>query len=71
MIISNSITLDNIKVNSSFSVFGGGFYIIATGISVININNSHFSNTKTTLSSLYFSKGGCLYIDASSSVLSL
>lgn len=71
MIISNSIVIDNIKIDSSISIFGGGFNIIASGISVINITNSEFSNTKTTLSSLYFSKGGCFYIDASSAALTL
>ncbi|CAK74425.1 unnamed protein product (macronuclear) [Paramecium tetraurelia] len=71
MIISNSIEIQNIKVNASFSIYGGGFYIITSGTSIINITNSEFSNTKTTLSSLYFSKGGCLYIDAVSSALTL
>ncbi|CAD8113596.1 unnamed protein product [Paramecium sonneborni] len=71
MLISKLIMIDNIKINSSISIFGGGFYIIAQGISFINIINSAFLNTRTTLSSLYFSKGGCFYIDASSSVLTL
>ncbi|CAD8105541.1 unnamed protein product [Paramecium primaurelia] len=71
MIISNLIIIESVKVDSSISIFGGGFYIITTGISYINITNSQFSNTKTTLSSLYFSKGGCFYIDAGQSALTL
>ncbi|CAD8149864.1 unnamed protein product [Paramecium octaurelia] len=68
---SSGNEIDNIKVDSSFSIYGGGFYLITSGISTINIKNSEFSNTKTTLSSLYFSKGGCFYIDAGQSALTL
>ncbi|CAD8169357.1 unnamed protein product [Paramecium pentaurelia] len=71
MLIANTILIENVKVDSSNSIFGGGFYIVVFGQSVINITNSQFSNTKSTLSSLYFSKGGCFYIDASSSTLTL
>ncbi|CAD8181409.1 unnamed protein product [Paramecium octaurelia] len=68
---SSGNEIQNIKVDSSFSIYGGGFYIITSGMSIINITNSEFSNTKTTLSSLYFSKGGCFYIDAGQSALIL
>ncbi|CAD8101522.1 unnamed protein product [Paramecium sonneborni] len=68
---SSGNVIENVKIDSSNSIFGGGFYIITTGISIINITNSEFSNTKTTLSYLYFSKGGCFYIDAGSSELTL
>ncbi|CAD8209498.1 unnamed protein product [Paramecium pentaurelia] len=71
MIISNLIIFENIKVDFSIPIFGAGFYVITTGISFIKITSSEFSNTKTTLQSLYFSKGGCFYIVAGQSALTL
>ncbi|CAD8207023.1 unnamed protein product [Paramecium pentaurelia] len=71
LIIANIISIDKTSVNNSFSLYGGGFYIIAQVTGTIYIQNSIFQNTLTSLQSSSFSTGGCLYIDAQLSELYL
>ncbi|CAD8108038.1 unnamed protein product [Paramecium primaurelia] len=63
--IVKELIINNISINSSNSLQGGGFYIATQGMSKILISNSFFTKTQTQLQSSVFSNGGCLYIDAS------
>ncbi|CAD8111336.1 unnamed protein product [Paramecium sonneborni] len=67
--IVQELIIYNISINTSNSQFGGGFYIATQGMSIIQIANSVFFNTQAQLQNSAFSKGGCLYIDASLSQL--
>ncbi|CAD8211891.1 unnamed protein product [Paramecium octaurelia] len=71
MITANIISINKTSVNNSFSLYGGGFYLVAQVTGTITIQNSIFQNTLTSLSSSSFSSGGCLYIDAQLSELKL
>ncbi|CAD8117448.1 unnamed protein product [Paramecium sonneborni] len=70
-IFANKISIFNTSINNSFSLFGGGFYLVALDTGTILIENSIFQNTLTSLASSSFSTGGCLYIDAQLSKLHL
>ncbi|CAD8151403.1 unnamed protein product [Paramecium octaurelia] len=71
LLIATYLTLDKVRVEQSFSNYGGGFYINTQGISKIAIKNSKFLNTQTLMHSSSFSAGGCIYIDAQLSKLEL
>ncbi|CAD8073527.1 unnamed protein product [Paramecium sonneborni] len=66
-LILNILEINNLTINTSYSQNGGGFYITTQGKSSINILNSFFYNTISSLDSSIYSIGGCLFIDASSS----
>ncbi|CAK72942.1 unnamed protein product (macronuclear) [Paramecium tetraurelia] len=69
LFIIQTLNIDNITINSSYSYYGGGFSITTQAISVIRIANSFFYNTMSSLDDSVYALGGCLYIDASSSQL--
>ncbi|CAD8087564.1 unnamed protein product [Paramecium sonneborni] len=71
LLITTSLNLDRVRIDQSFSNYGGGFYINTQGTSRINIKNAKFQNTQTSMISSSFSTGGCLYIDAQLSKLTL
>ncbi|CAD8122482.1 unnamed protein product [Paramecium sonneborni] len=71
ILISSNIMLSNLIVVQSYSNQGGGFSLITQSTSIINIQNSQFSNTLTSLSSYSYSLGGCIYIDSQLSTLKL
>ncbi|CAD8048507.1 unnamed protein product [Paramecium sonneborni] len=69
--IINSMIIDKVIVEQSLALNGGAFFIITSQEGFININNSKFINTSTTLYGYQLSVGGCLYIDSSKSRIRL
>ncbi|CAD8136644.1 unnamed protein product [Paramecium pentaurelia] len=66
-ILINSMILEQIEVEQSLALNGGAFYVITSQEGSIEISNSKFVNTSTTINGYQISVGGCLYIDSSKS----
>ncbi|CAK55869.1 unnamed protein product (macronuclear) [Paramecium tetraurelia] len=70
-LLINSALLEQIQVEQSLALNGGAFYIITTQQGSIEISNSKFINTSTTINGYQISVGGCFYIDSSKSRFNL
>lgn len=67
MIKAQYIDLKSSFFNEAFSTSGTGLYLQLIDTGYVNIEGSRFENQYTDLADQYLSKGGCLYIDSSSS----
>ncbi|CAD8210964.1 unnamed protein product [Paramecium octaurelia] len=67
----SELLLDNVYVNNTQALFGGGFYLIPQSLGSLNLINSQFLNCKTIASNSERSQGGTLYVDSSQSQLDL
>ncbi|KAM3129080.1 hypothetical protein pb186bvf_018792 [Paramecium bursaria] len=69
--ISQSISLNKVTFQDASGLNGNGLYIQTQGIGQIIINQTSFQNLNANLELKYSTTGGCLFIDYSSSNLSL